>query len=215
MPTTVSAAQRQRRRRGRGRDVERMLDAQRRRTARARLPDERRAAVCEMNARTREARARMTDERRAAVREVHTSRMRESRAQRQLVASSRRMWCELPVHRTPNPPVLQLSHTKMCPYCRAVLLMDEDTTFCCRSGKIDVDELPALPPRWLEMFHDVNFRKASRKYNNLFCFTALGITGDERFVHQAAPSCVKINGRTYHRVLPGDMRGTVRWGHRG
>ena len=89
--------------------------------------------------------------------------------------------------------------------------MDEDTTFCCRSGKVDIDELPALPPRWLEMFHDVNFRRASRKYNNLFCFTALGVTGDEGFVHQAAPSCVKINGRTYHHVLPGHMSGTVRW----
>ena len=115
LTATASAAQRQRRRRGRGRDVERMLDAQRRRTARARLPDERRAAVREMNtSRTREARARMTDERRAAVREVHTSRMRESRAQRQLVASPRHMWCELPVHRTPNPPVLQSTAEQCC-----------------------------------------------------------------------------------------------------
>ena len=39
----------------------------------------------------------------------------------------------------------------------------------------------------------------------------MGVSGPEGFVPMAAPSCVKINGRTYHRILPGNMRGTVRW----
>ena len=39
----------------------------------------------------------------------------------------------------------------------------------------------------------------------------MGVSGPEGFVPMTAPSCVKINGRTYHRVLPGNMSGTVRW----
>ena len=54
-------------------------------------------------------------------------------------------------------------------------------------------------------------RGQSRKYNNLFAFTGKGVSGTERFVPQPVPSCVKIHGRTYHRVLPADMRGPVHW----
>ena len=39
----------------------------------------------------------------------------------------------------------------------------------------------------------------------------MGVAGEEGLVQEGAPSCVKIHGRTYHRVLPADMRGTVRW----
>ena len=56
-----------------------------------------------------------------------------------------------------------------------------------------------------------SLRGQSRKYNNLFAFTAIGVTGTERFVPQPVPSVVKIHGRTYHRVLPADMRGPVHW----
>ncbi len=41
--------------------------------------------------------------------------------------------------------------------------------------------------------------------------TAMGVSGDEGFVRQPVPSCVKIHGRTYHRVLPAEMRGPVQW----
>ena len=57
----------------------------------------------------------------------------------------------------------------------------------------------------------LSLRGQSRKYNNLFAFTAMGVTGTERFVPQPVPSCVKIHGRTYHRVLPADMQGPVHW----
>ena len=56
-----------------------------------------------------------------------------------------------------------------------------------------------------------SLRGQSRKYNNLFAFTAMGVTGTERFVPQPVPSCVKIHGRTYHRVLPANMQGPVHW----
>ncbi len=42
-------------------------------------------------------------------------------------------------------------------------------------------------------------------------FTAMGVSGDEGFVRQPVPSCVKIHGRTYHRVLPAEMQGPVHW----
>ena len=74
-----------------------------------------------------------------------------------------------------------------------------------------MEQLPPLPQGWIEMFNNRTFRRASRKYNNLFCFTAIGVSREEGFVHMASPSCVKINGRIYHRVLPGNVKGTVRW----
>ena len=61
------------------------------------------------------------------------------------------------------------------------------------------------------MFRDRAFRQSSRKYNNLFSFTAMGVSGEHGFVHQASPSCVKIHGRTYHRILPANHQGPVHW----
>ncbi len=61
------------------------------------------------------------------------------------------------------------------------------------------------------MFRTPAFRNRSRKYNNLFALTAMGVLGNEGFVRQPVPSCMKIHGRTYHRVLPAEMRGPVQW----
>ena len=71
--------------------------------------------------------------------------------------------------------------------------------------------LPMLPSGWTEIFKDPAFKRNSRKYNNLFCFSAIGVEGREGFVHEGAPSCVKIHGRIYHRVLPCNLRGSLRW----
>lgn len=51
-------------------------------------------------------------------------------------------------------------------------------------------------------------RKASRKYNNLFSFMAMGVSGPE------AKSRPKLREDQWQNVppsLPGNMRGTVRW----
>ena len=87
----------------------------------------------------------------------------------------------------------------------------EIESFCCRGGKIAIAPLPALPEGWEEMFRRPAFRTHSWQYNNLFTFTAMGVSGDQGVVHQPAPSCVKIHGRTYHRVLPAEMHGPVHW----
>ena len=60
------------------------------------------------------------------------------------------------------------------------------------------------------MFQSRDFRTHSRTHNNLFAFTAMGVSGDQGFVHQPVLSCVKIHGRTYHRTCA-EMRGPVHW----
>ena len=84
-------------------------------------------------------------------------------------------------------------------------------SFCCHGGKIALEPLPLLPSIWTEMFMDLVFRKNSQKCNNLFCFSAIGVEGREGFVHETAPSCVKIHGRTYHQVLLCNLKGSLRW----
>ena len=85
-----------------------------------------------------------------------------------------------------------LGEIKICRHCRAELYSEEGC-FCCHGGKIAVESLPQLPSGWTEMFMDSAFRKNSRKYNNLFCFSAIGVEGKEGFVHEGAASCVKIH----------------------
>ena len=61
------------------------------------------------------------------------------------------------------------------------------------------------------MYSNGTFRAASRKYHNLFSFTALSVAGDQDFMHTQMPSCVKIHGRIYHRVLSANVQNPVRW----
>lgn len=59
---------------------------------------------------------------------------------------------------------------------------------CCREGNAAITPLPQLPEGWEEMIHKPAFRIHSRKYNNLFAFTAMRVLGDQGFVHQLIPS---------------------------
>ncbi len=84
-------------------------------------------------------------------------------------------------------------------------------SLCCRNERVTTTPLPTLPEGWEEMFRTPDFRNDSWKYNNLFAFTAIGVSGNEGFVRQPVPSCVKIHGRTYHCVIPAEMRGPIQW----
>ncbi len=88
----------------------------------------------------------------------------------------------------------------------------ETQAFCCHDVKVNTIPLPTLPEGWEQVFQAPVF---SRQYNNVdlfaFCITAMGVSGDKGFVHQPAPRCVKILGRTYHCVLPAEMRGPSHW----
>ena len=91
-----------------------------------------------------------------------------------------------------------------------MLLQGEEESFCCRNGKIVLQPLQPLLASWPAMFRDRTFRQSSRKYN-LFSFTAMGVSGEHGFVHQASPSCMKIHGRTYYRILTANLQGPVQW----
>ena len=204
------------------RAADRRTDTTGRRAARARRTSTDRAIERNENTASRRAtRAQQPSDVRAVLRRENTERRRvarnrtmsESRARRRAGAStcSRSVWNELPLHRTPNPTPITLGSVEVCSYCRARLLQHEESSFCCRYGKLAVEPLPALPSGWIEMFTDPMFRKNSRKYNNFFCFSAIGVEGREGFVPETDPSCVKIHGRTYHRVLPCNLKGSLRW----
>ncbi len=113
--------------------------------------------------------------------------------------------------RVPQPPC----HSPWgCPSLlslQAWLLCGETESLCCGNGRITTTPLPTLPKAWEEMFRTPAFRKHSRQYNNLFAFTAMGVSGDKDFMHQPVPSSVKIHGRTYLRVLLAKMQGPVQW----
>lgn len=100
-----------------------------------------------------------------------------------------------------NPP----SWNRTCPHCGALLLGGEPLGFCCNDGKKVVPPLPALPPRLSSIISSPELSggrlsSTSRRFNNLFSFTAIGAT--QGFAHfQSGPASVAITGRTYHRVL--------------
>ena len=118
--------------------------------------------------------------------------MREARARR--IAD--RGWQTLPVPRMPHPHLLRLGGTHECPHCHAVLLKEEEHSFCCREGKMQLAPLPPLPRGWLEMCQTVAFKTASRRYKALF-FTAIGVSGEEGFVQEGAPSICPLAFRKY------------------
>ena len=62
--------------------------------------------------------------------------------------------------------------------------MEAEPFFCCREGKIQLAPLPPLPHGWLEMYQRVAFKTASHRYNALFSFTAIGVSGEEGFIQE-------------------------------
>jgi hypothetical protein len=84
-------------------------------------------------------------------------------------------------------PNLSVDHwLPPCPICGVCLLSSEAKTFCCNHGKRVLPRLKPLPPN-ISNIVDVN-RSAvatlSRKLNNLFCLTTMGVSG--KFVDFAA-----------------------------
>ncbi len=160
--------------------------------------------------RMRSAQVRGTPDERDARRQENAERMRTARRRRQ--DASRPEWAyHLRVHARPSPRAIRLRAIHLCSHCGARMLCGETVSLCCANGRITTTPLPTLPEGWEEMFRTSAFRTHSRQYNNLFAFTAMGVSGDEGFVHHPAPSCVKIRGCTYHRDLPAEMQGPVHW----
>lgn len=91
--------------------------------------------------------------------------------------------------------------TKRCSFCGACLLKSENNGWCCTRGKYTLPALPPYSPELLSVFDQEgsNLSSTSRKLNNLFCFSILGVTGG--FRNLPTPSNVAITGRVYHQIL--------------
>ncbi len=148
--------------------------------------ESRRSARVQQTADERDARRHDNTERRAAQRDK----------------ASRPDWTHLLMHARPSPCAIRLRATHLCSHCGARLLWKRNHYAVAMVGSPLHLSLPCL------MAGKRCFGRLpsghSRKCNNLFAFTAMGVSGDEGFVHQPVPSCVKINGRTYHCVLPAE-----------
>ncbi len=104
---------------------------------------------------------------------------------------------------------LQSDGITPCQFCGARLFKEEEsrTKWCCGQGSM---LFPKAPPLTAEFYRNEKFLKNIRSYNNLFAFSALGVTGG----FQQAPdgmgtSMVKIQGKIYHRIFD------VNWSQQG
>uniref|UniRef100_A0A8D9BYA8 ATP-dependent DNA helicase n=2 Tax=Cacopsylla melanoneura TaxID=428564 RepID=A0A8D9BYA8_9HEMI len=98
-----------------------------------------------------------------------------------------------------------------CSYCNAPLFFEEKTKkmWCCRQGDLIIPEL-ALHPINAPFYHEKEFIKNARYYNNLFAFSALGTSEEGGFEYpRQGPSMVKVCGRIYHRIFDLSYNRTV------
>ena len=90
----------------------------------------------------------------------------------------------------------------------------ESQSSCCGSSdKPDfLITLPVIPAELSELVAtNTELQQHSRKYNNLFAFSAIGATTGFKSV-AGGPSNVILHGRAYHRMLPGNCTtGPLRW----
>lgn len=100
-----------------------------------------------------------------------------------------------------QPSEFKNSWSHHCSFCETQLLKSEDNGWCCLRGKHIVPRLPPYPAIVEETFasHQAVLCSISRKLNNLFAFTILGVTGG--FQSLPTPSNVAISGRVYHQIL--------------
>ncbi|KAJ7354054.1 hypothetical protein DFH08DRAFT_854147 [Mycena albidolilacea] len=89
-----------------------------------------------------------------------------------------------------------------------------DRCFVCGpKGSHYLPPLPPYPEEWDTFIHDRKTATLSRKFNQLFSLTALGVH-DGDFMHfSPGVSAVTLNGgRTYHRILPAhEGQHAIRW----
>ncbi len=96
---------------------------------------------------------------------------------------------------------LQDDNIEPCKYCGARLFHEERsrTKWCCGQGSL---LFPKAPPLEAAFYQKESFLKNVRSYNNLFAFSALGVTGGfQRAPNGRGTSMVKIQGKIYHRIF--------------
>ncbi|KAJ6611526.1 hypothetical protein B0H10DRAFT_359241 [Mycena sp. CBHHK59/15] len=112
---------------------------------------------------------------------------------------------------------LGLHWNRTCKHCGIKVLAGErchDRCFVCGpKGSHYLPLPPPYPEEWETFIHDRKTSSLSRKFNQLFSLTALGVH-DGDFMHfSPGVSAVTLNGgRTYHRILPAyEGQHAIRW----
>ncbi|XP_065203965.1 uncharacterized protein LOC135834055 [Planococcus citri] len=101
---------------------------------------------------------------------------------------------------------ISLDDCYKCPHCNSRLFIEESSKlmWCCGNGRIHIK----LPQLNASFYDEPQFLSHSRAYNNLFAFSAMGVS--EGFqIPKSGPSLVKIQGRIYHRVFDLNYKGSV------
>ena len=73
--------------------------------------------------------------------------------------------------------------------------------------------LPAYPSEWQTFTNHKNAAALSRKLNNIFTLTALGVHDGDLMKFESGVSAVTLaGGRTHHRILPAqEGQHAIRW----
>ncbi len=94
-----------------------------------------------------------------------------------------------------------LNNAEPCAFCGALLFKEEKSRskWCCSEGQL---YFPKPLPLTAPFYEEAEFLSDVREYNNLFSFSALGVTGSfQKAPFGYGPQMVKIQGKTYHRVF--------------
>ncbi|GMF45630.1 unnamed protein product [Phytophthora fragariaefolia] len=74
----------------------------------------------------------------------------------------------------------KLPPTTVCPHCNAWKWPAESKKACCLEGAVQLPPLAPAPPRLLQLYGDVQFRRLIRAYNQVFAFTSIGASCSNR-----------------------------------
>lgn len=83
-----------------------------------------------------------------------------------------------------------------CTHCGVARMDSEPVTFCCNGGERVLPPLNPLPPSIQDIVNNNPAKIAadSRKINNLFCLTVLGVSGGFEHFSGNGPQTVTITG---------------------
>jgi len=80
-----------------------------------------------------------------------------------------------------------------------MLNTERNPLWCCFNGQFPSLQLRPYPPNIDALLSEGRSSDISRKLNNLFCFSTIGVHGS--FQNLPSPSNVVLCGRSYHRML--------------
>ena len=103
-----------------------------------------------------------------------------------------------------------------CRYCGCWFFKGEGfgSLKCCHDGILPtrVKPLQSMPTEYREMLlYDVDhFRRHLRALNTCLSFSSIGVKYGQ-FEHLGHPSCIRVSGKLYHRMLHAEADGPLRY----